>query len=271
MANTTPQIFDNRRRMAMRVRAVARGVEQSFLLATMADELAERLADVSRNFENALLIGPVAVFADRILGARTPNVTDDVMLDEEAIAYPPNSFDLVISAGTLDSVNDLPGALVQIRRVLKPDGLFLGTLFGAGSLQSLKSAMLVADGTMVQPHVHPQIDLRAISELMTRAGFALPVTDIDKLSVRYRHWQRLADDLRGAGAGNALSGERRFARSLPVALDSAWRSLAESDGRVTESFHFLQLSGWAPSASQPKPAARGSGMVSLASVLKKSG
>ena len=270
MANYTPQIFDNRRRMAIRARAVACGVEQSFLLAKMADELAERLAYVSRTFENALLIGPIAAFSDRILGERAPNVTADIVLDEEAITYPPGSFDLVISAGTLDSVNDLPGALVQIRRVLKPDGLFLGTMFGAGSLQTLKSAMLVADGASVQPHIHPQIDLRAISDLMTRAGFALPVTDIDKLSVRYGDWRRLVNDLRNAGVSNALSGSRRFNRSLPAALDTSWPAAQEADGRVNENFHFLQLSGWAPSPSQPKPAARGSGTVSLASVLKKS-
>ena len=270
MANNTPQIFDNRRRMAIRARAVNRGAEQSFLLAAMADEIAERLAYVSRTFERALLIGPIAACPDRILGDQVPALTADIMLDEEAVAYPPSSFDLVISAGTLDSVNDLPGALVQIRRVLKPDGLFLGTLFGAGSLQTLKSAILAADGARVQPHIHPQIDLRAISDLITRVGFALPVTDIDKLSVRYGDWRRLVSDLRDAGVSNALAGSRNFNRTLPTALDSAWRAAAEADRRVNESFHFLQLSGWAPSSSQPKPAARGSGTVSLASVLKKS-
>lgn len=271
MADSFPQIFDNRRRMAIRSRAVARGVEHAFLLQHMADELAERLADVSRSFENALLIGPIAAFAEQILGARKPNVVANIMQDEEALDYPPASFDLIISAATLDSVNDLPGALVQIRRSLKPDGLFLGTLFGAGSLQALKSAMLIADGAMVQPHVHPQIDLRAISDLVTRAGFALPVTDIDRLSVRYSDWQRLVGDVRDAGVSNALAGPRTFSRSLPNALDAAWRQAAEPDGRVSEHFHFLQLSGWAPAPTQPKPAARGSGTVSLASVLKKSG
>ena len=271
MAGNAPQIFNNRRRMAIRARAVSRGVEQSFLLAAMADELAERLAYVSRQFKNVLLMGTISAFADRIFGEQTPAITSDVRIDEEALPYPPGSFDLVLSAGTLDSVNDLPGALVQIRRVMKPDGLFLGTVFGAGTLQMLKSAMLTADGAQVQPHIHPQIDLRAISDLMTRAGFALPVTDIDRLLVRYSDWRRLVSDLRDAGASNALSGKRRFTRSLPVALDRAWRSLAEPDGRVAESFHFLQLSGWAPAPSQPKPAARGSGTVSLASVLKKSG
>ena len=271
MADSFPQIFDNRRRMAIRARAVACGVEQSFLLSAMADELAERLSYVSRDFENVLLMGPISAFADRILSERSPAITSAVNVDEEMLPYPPSSFDLVLSAGTLDSVNDLPGALVQIRRVIKPDGLFLGTVFGAGTLQALKSAMLAADGAQVQPHIHPQIDLRAISDLMTRAGFALPVTDIDKLFVRYSDWRRLVSDLRDAGASNAMSGQRRFTRSLPMALDTAWCSLADPDGRVAESFHFLQLSGWAPSPSQPKPAARGSATVSLASALKKSG
>ncbi len=270
MADRAPQIFDNRRRTAIRARAVARGLGQSFLLNHMADELTERLAYVSRNFENTLLIGPIAAFADQIFGERKPVIVANILQNEEALAYPPGSFDLIISAGTLDSVNDLPGALVQIRRALKPDGLFLGTLFGAGSLCMLKAAMLIADGAQVSPHIHPQIDLRAISDLLTRAGFALPVTDIDKLSVRYSDWRRLVSDLRDAGVSNSLSGPRVVSRSLPNALDGAWRAAAEPDGRVTESFHFLQLSGWAPAPSQPKPAARGSGTVSLASVLKKS-
>lgn len=271
MPDNAPLIFNNRRRIAIRSRAVARGVEKSFLLQYMANELGERLADVSRNFEHVLLLGPVAIFADQILGERRPKVTGDIFQDEEVLPYQQSSFDLILSAGTLDSVNDLPGALVQIRRALKPDGLFLGTLFGAGSLQTLKSTMLKADGAHVQPHIHPQIDLRAISDLIMRAGFALPVTDIDKLSVHYQDWRRLVSDLRDAGVSNALSGQRRFARSLPAALDKAWHALCEPDGRACEVFHFLQLSGWAPAPSQPKPAARGSGRVSLASVLKKSG
>ncbi len=271
MATDAPLIFDNRRRMAVRARAVARGIAQSFLYQHMADELAERLAYVSRDFKNVVLMGPIAAFADQVLDGRTAEVTANVMLDEEVLPYSPASFDLILSAGTLDSVNDLPGALVQIRRVLKPDGLFLGTAFGAGSLHALKAAMLAADGDQVQPHIHPQIDLRAISDLMTRTGFALPVTDIDKLNVRYADWRRLVSDLRDAGASNAMNGPRRFNRSVSPALDTAWQTAADPDGRVAESFHFLQLSGWAPAPTQPKPAARGSGTVSLASVLKKSG
>jgi NADH dehydrogenase [ubiquinone] 1 alpha subcomplex assembly factor 5 len=271
MSAIPPQIFDKRRRMAVRMRALALGAERAFLLQHMANELAERLAFVSRPFENALVIGPIAMLAGQILTRRDIALTTNTMLDEEALPYAPASFDLILSAGTLDSVNDLPGALVQIRRALKPDGLFLGTLFGAGSLSKLRAAMLRADGALVRPHIHPQIDLRAISDLLTRTGFALPVTDIDLLEVRYGDWRRLVADLRNAGAGNAIAGPRGFARDLPDRLDDAWAMLADADGKVSESFTFLQLNGWSPSPSQPRPAARGSGTVSLVDVFKKKG
>jgi NADH dehydrogenase [ubiquinone] 1 alpha subcomplex assembly factor 5 len=270
MSSVPPQIFDNKRRMAMRLRALSRGTRQSFLLAYMANELAERLACVSRSFENTLLLGPIAQFADIISGDRQMPIVADVMANEETLSYPPQSFDLIISAGTLDSVNDLPGALVQIRRTLEPDGLFLGTLYGAGSLATLKSAMLKADGAQIRPHIHPQIDLRAISDLMGRTGFALPVIDRDKLDVRYNDWRTLVADVRDAAAGNSLVGSRSYVRSLPKELEARWNALADHDGKVRESFHFLHISGWAPSPTQRKPAARGSGTVSLVDIFKKS-
>lgn len=269
MAEFTPIIFDNTRRLAIRARAASHGFEKAFLVQTMANELAERLSYVSRKFENILVTGPIAQFADSILGTQAYSLTKNLMLEEDILPFAPESFDLILSAGTLDSVNDLPGTLIQIRRTLKPDGLFLGTLFGAGSLRTLKAAMLRAEGEQVRPHIHPQIDLRAASDLMTRTGFALPVADIDTLEVRYSDWRRLVRDLRESGASNALSGPRSFNRSMPNALDISWQAMADPDGRVTENFNFLQLSGWGPSASQPKPAARGSATVSLADALKK--
>jgi NADH dehydrogenase [ubiquinone] 1 alpha subcomplex assembly factor 5 len=269
MQQAPPMIFAPRRRMALRARALAKGVERSFLFQHMADELAERLALVSRDFTRALLVGPVSAFATQIMNGRKSEIFAEPMLDEEALPYAAGEFDLILSAGTLDSVNDLPGALVQMRRCLKPDGLFLGALFGAGSLGTLKAAMLAADGGQVRAHVHPQIDLQAMSELMTRAGFALPVADIDVLEVRYSHWQRLVADLREAGVGNAMAEPRGFTRAFPSKMDTAWQQFADPDGKTRERFNFLQLSGWAPSARQPQPAKRGSGTLSLADVLKK--
>lgn len=269
MTQAPPLIFDSRRRHAVRMRAAARGAQDSFLLALMADELQERLACVSRKFENVLIFGPIAQLAGRILGNGISNITTDIALNEEALPYAPGSFDLIVSAGTLDSVNDLPGALIQIRRALRPDGLFLASLYGAGSLQTLKSAMLAADGDKVSAHIHPQMDLRMASELLTRSGFALPVADADMLEVRYGDWRRLVADLRDAGAGNAMQGSRAFVRALPARLDAAWHQRSDKDGKATEHFHFLHLTGWAPASTQPRPAARGSGQISLAAALKK--
>jgi NADH dehydrogenase [ubiquinone] 1 alpha subcomplex assembly factor 5 len=249
-------------------RALDKGIGQAFLMQHMADELAERLDCVSRDFGHALLIGPIAQCADRILGKRKMAITAAAMINEEQLPYAPSEFDLIISAGTLDSVNDLPGALVQIRQCLQPDGLFLGTLFGAGSLTALKSAMLLADGDKPSAHIHPQIDLRMASELVTRAGFALPVCDLDSINVRYSSWRTLVRDLRDAGIGNALGGQRHYlGQDYRSRLDKIWQDMARGDDRVTETFNFLQISGWAPSANQPKPAARGSGAVSLAAIL----
>jgi SAM-dependent methyltransferase len=269
MSEAPPQIFDPKRRMALRERAMARGIGQSFLMQHMADELAERLDLVSRHFETALLIGPIAGFADRIVQERRLVVTAVAMIDEEALPFPPASFDLILSAGTLDSVNDLPGALVQIRRCLKPDGLFLGTIFGAGSLSTFKSALLKVDADRATAHIHPQIDLRAAADLVTRAGFALPVCDLDMLEVRYRDWRTLVSDLRDAGVGNALARSPSYSgHETIVRLNQAWRSMADDDGRITETFNFLQINGWGPATNQPRPAKRGSGTVSLAEILQ---
>lgn len=243
-----PQIFDDRRRMAFRARALANGIDQSFLLQHMASELAERLRFVVRDFSQVLLLGPIAAFAGQILAATDTETLAMPLVAEDALHCGDAAFDLILSAGTLDSVNDLPGALVQIRRALRPSGLFMGTLFGAGSLQTLKSAMLEADGDCATAHIHPQIDLQAVSGLMQRAGFADPVSDLDGFEVRYGDWRSLVTDLRLAGVGNALVGTRRYmGRQFPAHLDAAWAKRAEGDGKTTEFFNLLHLSGWAKS------------------------
>lgn len=262
-----PEIFDRQRRRALRERAAGHGGD-CFLWAYVADELAERLALVSRNFENTLIIGPMADCASRITQERRCSLSSAKLVDEDRLPFDPQSFDLVIAGGTLDSVNDLPGALVQIRRILKPDGLFLGHMFGAGSLATLKSLILAADGEVAAPHIHPQIDLRSAADLLSRAGFALPVADSDVLSVRYGDWRTIIADIRNAGIGNALAGPRRYlGNDMPARLDAEWRRRADSLGKREEQFNHVFLSGWAPAPDQPRPARRGSGQVSLASVL----
>lgn len=247
---------------------------EDFLWAHIADDLTERLAFVTRQFERVLIIGPIAGHRDRILDGRTATITVaalsgsersvkcDLIVEEDRLPFEPASFDLVISAGTLDSVNDLPGALIQIRRCLRPDGLFLGHIFGAGTLATLKAAMLAAEGNAASPHIHPQIDLRSAADLLSRAGFTLPVADSDVMPVRYGNWRSLVADVRHAGLGSALAGPRRYlGRSMTTRLDELWTEPKE------ESFVHLYLTGWSPSAEQPRPAARGSGEVSLTSIF----
>ena len=261
-----PEIFDRNRRNALRERAAQRD-NDAFLGQQIAADLADRLADVTREFVDVLIIGPMTAFANSILAGREVDITLAPLVEEDRLPHAAGSFDLVICAGTLDSVNDLPGALVQIRKSLRPDGLFLGHMFGAGTLASLKSAMLAADETKASPHIHPQIDLRAAADLLSRAGFALPVADIDTSTVRYSDWRRLIEDLRDMGVGNALAGPRRYlGKDMLARLNEVWSAKMAASGKVEERFVNLHLSGWAPSADQPRPAKRGSG-VSLTSIL----
>jgi NADH dehydrogenase [ubiquinone] 1 alpha subcomplex assembly factor 5 len=275
-----PEIFDRRRRHALRARAARRSGDD-FLWHHIAQDIAERLSAVTRTFEHALIIGPIGRWYAEILPQNVPctlaplvNIppSDDapIALEEDRLPFTPGSFDLVISAGTLDSVNDLPGALIQIRRLLRPDGLFLGHMFGAGTLSALKAMLLEADANRVTPHIHPQIDLRSAADLIVRAGFTLPVADQDISAVRYGNWRSIVSDIRDAGIGNALAGSRSYlGKDMPARLDHAFATRKDAQGKVTEGFTHIYLSGWSPSENQPLPAKRGSGQVSLADILSK--
>lgn len=266
-----PEIFDRRIRRAMQRRAHHRNVSRHFLWDILAEDLADRLACTTRAFEKCLIIGPLSRQAESMTGSKAAEIALLPFAEEDRLGIEPGSFDLIIAAGTLDSVNDLPGALVQIRRALRPDGLFLGAMFGAGTLASLKKAMMIADGTRTMPHIHPQIELRLAADLLARAGFAMQVADRVGTDVRYGDWRRLAHDMRDAGVGNCLSGRRAFlGHDYINRLDAAWSTLRDDDGKVSERFEFLHLSGWAPSPDQPKAARRGSGKISLAALLDKS-
>ena len=275
-----PEIFDRRRRHALRARAAGRSGDD-FLWQHIAQDMAERLSAVTRTFEHALIIGPIGRWQGQILPPNVPctlaplrDVPAEgdapVAVEEDRLPFTPGSFDLVISAGTLDSVNDLPGALVQIRRILRPDGLFLGHMFGAGTLAMLKSMLLEPDADRVTPHIHPQIDLRSAADLIVRAGFTLPVADQDTTAVRYGDWRSIVSDIRDAGVGNALAGPRNYlGKDVATRLEHAFAARTDAQAKVTESFAHIYLSGWAPSENQPRPAKRGSGQVSLADILSK--
>lgn len=268
MSEGPPEIFDRQRQIAMRQRGWARTGGRNFMWDRIADEFAERLAAVTHDFGDILFLGPMSAYAADILKGRTGTVTcAPPDTEEDRLPYPLGSFDLIVCGGTLDSVNDLPGALIQMRRALRPDGLLLAHMFGAGTLYALKTAMLDADGQAASAHIHPQIELRSAADLLSRAGFTLPVADMDTEAVRYSDWRRLVADLRDMGIGNALATTRPIIdRGYTAKLNSAWNAQIE-DGKVTENFVHLHLSGWAPSENQPKPARRGSGKTSLAAIL----
>jgi SAM-dependent methyltransferase len=250
----------------------------------VAEDLLERLDTVTRKFEHALDLGCGGGSVSEGLRARGVDVVaadpgfafagaaGGVQADEDRLPFADGSFDLVVSLGVLDSVNDLPGALLLIRRVLKPDGLFLGALAGGGSLPRLRSAMLAADAAQggAAPRIHPQIDVRAAGDLLTRAGFALPVVDWHGVDVRFRHLLSLVADLRAMGATNVLASRSRqpLGREALAAAMEDFAAHADPDGKTAERFEIIHLLGWAPAPSQPKPARRGSATVSLAEALK---
>ncbi len=280
MSQDTP--FDRGLRRLRRDRAASRFHRADYLHRLMADELVERLGFVKRDFRRALDLGCAGGYlAGRLRerglevvacdsGGAFARAAGGVQADEDRLPFADGAFDLVVSAGALDSVNDLPGALLLIRRALRPDGLFLGAFAGAGSLPRLKRAMLAADSVEggAAPRVHPQIDVRAAGDLLTRAGFALPVVDAVPVDVRFSALLDLVGDLRAMGATNILA--QRSRRPLGRrALAAAIADFEEGEGRTTERFEILHLLGWAPSPDQPRPARRGSGTVSLAEALKR--
>jgi SAM-dependent methyltransferase len=175
---------------------------------------------------------------------------------------------LVVACGGLDQVNDLPGALTLIRRVLKPDGLFLAAFVGAGSLPKLRTAILGAEDRAVA-RLHPQIDVRSAGDLLARAGFALPVSDSERVTVRYGSLIALLADLRGTATTSLLAGPvHSLTRTAIARAVAEFQRGADADGKSGEAIEIVYLLGWAPAPDQPKPARRGSGTTSLADALR---
>ena len=270
-----PDIFDRAARRTRRDRAVDAFADHDFLRAAMLDGIQERLDTVTREFADVLDLG---CFDDAFLpppGARIVrcdagfDFAGDVQADEDRLPFADTSFDLVVSAGVLDSVNDLPGALTLIRRALRPDGLFLAAFTGAGSLSALRAAFRDAERDRPAARIHPQIDVRSSGDLLMRAGFALPVADVESLNVRYANLGRLLGDLRGMAVTNLLVGRTPLRRDTLARAADAFAAQADPDGRTTERFEIIFLTGWAPAPSQPQPARRGSATTSLAETLKR--
>lgn len=255
----------------------------NFLAPIIAETLLDRLAMVTRDFSRILLIGAhdAALIAHlRALGAELAILEAGLDLaartaaiegEADGIDLPFGSFDLIVWPGGLDSVNDVPGALVRMRALLAPDGLLLGAFVGDGSLPRLRRATM-ADGVRSIARLHPQIDLAAMGNLLQRTGFALPVVDVDTLTVRYGDWFTLVRDLRAAGLSSRLApAPSPLTREEAARIAAAFAAEADPDGRIAETFRLIYFSGWAPHPDQPQPARRGSGTASLADALKPKG
>ena len=271
--------------------------EYAFLKGRESNQLLERLADTSREFDRALDIGAhdgqacealcesgkvkeiIALESSpRMLETLQSRGFETVTSDSEILAFPTASFDLVTSILALHWINDLPGMLSQVRQVLVPDGLFLGCLFGAGTLSELRAALIDAESEItggISPRLSPLPGLQDMAGLLQRAGFALPVADVERVTVRYSHPMKLLQDLKGMGEQAAFAprqgqvrrplSRRILARMSEIYMDR----FQDEDGKVRATFEIVWLSGWAPHASQPKPLKPGSGKVSLADAVKR--
>jgi SAM-dependent methyltransferase len=294
---TPLRIFDRLLVRARRERGLRLGPE-TFLLDQVADEFAHRLRLVLRRFDLAVdlgtstgavrtalardgAIGAMIAVDPMIGGARRHSDHDAdaastslrVAADEEALPFGDGTIDLVVSGLALQAVNDLPGVLVQVRRALKPDGLFLAALLGGDTLTELRQSFAVAESELeggVSPRVAPFADVREMGALLQRAGFALLVTDVDRTTVRYATPFRLLRDLRRMGAANPLVERRRVPlrrATLMRAMETYAERFADPDGKVRATFDIVWLSGWSPHESQQQPLRPGSARQRLADAL----
>ncbi len=250
----------------MRRDRAARSGAVLFLHNLAFDEIIDRIADIKHRFNSALVIGaPNEEWADCI-GEMTTNVTvidpgklfaeaaDGIQAVEDELDLEPGSFDVCIAIGTLDTVNDLPGALLRIRFLLRPDSLLIGAISGGNNLPRLRQAMRAADGAMgaASPHAHPRIEPAALAQLLGAAGFSMPVVDVERQQVAYREFAQLVRDLRGMGATNILHSRSR------KAITRAGLAAAEAefqfgpDERTVETFEVLHFAAWSPASRPPK-------------------
>jgi SAM-dependent methyltransferase len=271
-----PVLFDRALLLARRTRALRFG-PATFLLDRVAEDMAERLHAVLREFKNGADVGTPSDQVRNALLERVDQLAriDLPDLESEPLPLQPESLDLILSALAFQFVNDLPGVLAQIRRALRPDGLFLAAMIGGDTLTELRQSFASAEAECeggVSPRVAPFADLRDIGALLQRASFALPVTDVDRIVARYDDAFALMQDLRRMGSTNILVERRRTPtrRATMLRMAQIYRErFADADGRIRATFDVIWLSGWAPHESQQKPLKPGSAQASLAAAVKK--
>jgi SAM-dependent methyltransferase len=279
MAIAPPRIFDRPAYRARRARA-ARAESDFILIEDTAAQVAARISVVNRRFMHGLdLYSRTQAFpaleplADSWV--RTGNFPDTptVVADDEWLPFAEEKFDLITSILSLHTVNDLPGTLIQIRRLLKPDGLFIAAMFGGETLKELRVAFAGAEEAIlggVSPRVAPFADVRDVGGLLQRAGFALPVADVERTLVRYRELPRLFADLRAIGETNVLAdrrGETLSKRTLAALVQEYQTRFADVEGRFPATFEVVFMTGWAPHESQQRPLRPGSAKTRLSDAL----
>ncbi|MEM8919958.1 MAG: methyltransferase domain-containing protein [Pseudomonadota bacterium] len=290
--STIATVFDRKLHQRRRSRAAAGFDQYSFLKERAAEDIIDRVRDVTRSFGRALDLGAHdgrlarGLQANPSLSTRIDEIyisdlspaylsaqPKAVAADEELLPFKDKSFDLIVSALSLHWVNDLPGALIQIRRALAPDGLFAGALFGGATLAELRQCLLAAEDEIrggAAQRVSPFADTFDMASLLQRAGFAMPVSDTDTVVVRYKTPLNLLYDLRGMGetSAPALRNTPPLTRSILMRAMALYQErFSDPDGRVRASFEIISASGWAPASSQPKPKRPGSASARLADAL----
>ncbi len=288
------RVFDRRAVLRHRARSAADPGADDFLFKEVAERLADRLADIKREFPLILDLGcrggtlarafeaagvknargiETMIHAGGALPLAARSPAPSVVADEEFLPFAENSLDLVVSNLALHWVNDLPGALLQINRAVKPDGLFLAALLGGETLHELRASFEIAESEVeggVSPRVSPLVDVRDAGGLLQRAGFALPVTDVDTISVTYADALALMRDLRVMGETNAVRQRRTtfLRRDTLARVAEVYRDrFADADGRIRATFQVVYLTGWAPHESQQQPLRPGSAKARLADAL----
>jgi SAM-dependent methyltransferase len=281
------RIFDRQLHARRRARAAAGFGGYSFLKRIAAEDIAARLSSINRQFDRALDLGAHdgtladVLKADPAVCSRIGSVVSadlspafgHMQADEEALPFPEHSFDLIVSALSLHWVNDLPGALIQIRRALNPDGLFIATVLGGRTLTELRQSLLAAEEEIrggAANRVSPMLDVIDAAGLLQRTQFAMPVADNDARTVRYAHPLKLLADLKGMGETAAFanrSGPPLTRGILMRTMEIYAQRFSDPDGRVRATFELVTLSGWAPGPDQPKAKRPGSATVRLADAL----
>jgi SAM-dependent methyltransferase len=272
LMGNSPEIFDRQSYAMARARAEKRGGD-AFLVREAAAELAARLSTVKRTFADGLALD-LRSQGFELIQPFAQNWTHWSSEHGETLGFAPEQFDIAVSLLSLHAMNDLPGMLIQIRRALRPDGLFVAAMFGGSTLAELREAFAAGESETVKgasPRIAPFADVKDIGNLLQRAGFALPVADTERTQVLYENFDSLIRDLRDLGETNVLAARHKQPlkrATLAASLSHYTQYHTEADGRLRATFDIIYLAGWAPHGSQQKPLKPGSALSRLADVLK---